>query len=85
MKLKKGHVYQFEWNDTYTYQGWHNMASIEAKTCEHGFQTTVGFYLKTISEWHVIAMHYNAQEGFDPFGNICWIPKGCVISAKKLN
>ena len=77
-KLKKGEIYKFEWNDTYSFDGWFNEKDIEELTVPGLFQNTVGFYIKTYLDWHLIGAHMNDHDGFKPYGNICWIPKKCV-------
>ncbi len=84
IKLKKGEKYWIEWNDTYTFQGWHDEDSIDERTVLNSFQSTIGFYVKGDKDWLILCMHLNLQDGFDTYGNVCWIPRGCVVDIKKL-
>ena len=84
IKLQKGEKYLIEWNDTYSFQGWHDDESIDDKTVQHHFQSTVGFYIKQSKDWIIFCAHYNPHEGFNSYGIISWIPTGSILNIKKL-
>ena len=84
IKLHKGKKYLIEWNDTYTFGGWHDDEDIDKRTVQNHFQSTIGYYIKQKSNWIIIAMHYNPHEGFNDYGNLCWIPTGSILKINTL-
>lgn len=80
-KIIRGKRYIFEWVDTYNFLGWHHEDEINDKSIDRkSFQETLGFYVKSLKEWHIVAMHYNpnSELGFPEWGNICYIPRSAV-------
>ena len=57
--LVKGKQYRFEWLDTYNFIGWYFEDDINEKAVKGYFQATVGFFVKEVKEWYVVAMHHN--------------------------
>lgn len=82
-RFKKGQLYKFDWNDTYSHEGWFNESEIEALTL-HVFQSTVGFFIAKRGDWYIIATHYNPHEPFKSWGTICWIPHKCIRAVQRL-
>jgi hypothetical protein len=84
--LKQGEKYQIDWLDTYNFLGWHWEDEIDNKTVDYVFQSTLGHYIKTVKDWYIFAQHNNPNEsfGFAKWGNVVYIPKGCVKAIKKL-
>ena len=80
MKLKTGKIYRFNWLDTYNFLGWHFEDEINKKAVSGYFQSTIGFFIKEVDNWYVVAMHHNpnTELGFPEWGNISYIPKACV-------
>lgn len=84
IKLKKYISYYIEWNDTYSFQGWHDEEGIDERTVENSLQQTTAFFIKEDKHWLVFCMHLNHHEGFEEYGIVCWIPKGAVVKIKQL-
>lgn len=83
IKLEKGKVYLFEWNDTYGQTGWKDMEDIDASTVPV-LQSSVGFFVKRTEDWYIIAMHHNTDLTFKEWGNVHWIPRGAVKSVTSI-
>ena len=82
IKLQKGEKYLIEWDDTYSFQGWHDDEAIDSETVKNQLQSTVGFYIKKDKSWLIFCMHYNPNEKFETYGIISWIPRGCIRTIK---
>lgn len=81
--LKKGHIYLFEWNDTYSYTKWVDEEDIDELT-QKVVQSSTGIFVKETKDWYIIAMHKNPHDNFRPWGTPCWIPKQCVKKVRRL-
>lgn len=82
--LVQGKPYLFEWNDTYSFQGWFTENEIDEKTLHRPLQTSYGIYLKTSGPWYIIATHKNTNGPYKPWADINWIPKGAVERVMRL-
>lgn len=83
-KLKKYTMYCYKWNDTYSFQGWHDEEGIDEKTVENQLQISVGIFIKEKNGWIMFSTHHNDHEGFEEYGIVTWVPKGCIISIERL-
>jgi hypothetical protein len=84
MRLTKGKQYRFDWLDTYSFIGWHNEEEINDLTMKC-LQKTVGFFVKEIKDWYVLATHHNPHNNFKDWGTVCWIPKKSVKKIKNVS
>lgn len=84
IKLQKGEKYLIEWNDTYSFQGWHGEDDVDERIVKTHFQSTVGFYIKKNKDWVIFCAHHNPHEGFSEYGLLSFIPTGCILNIKKL-
>jgi hypothetical protein len=80
-KLQKNKIYLIEWVDTYSYSGWHDENNVDKLTQKDIIKTT-GFFIKETNFFVILAMSLNTYEDFAPYGNIKWIPKGCIVKIK---
>lgn len=85
MKLIPKKQYRFDWFDTYSFTGWDSDDDIDDKTVRDIFQQTLGFFVKEDSVWYIVAKHFNPNSGFKQWGDITYIPKGCVKKIQCLN
>lgn len=76
-QLKIGKIYKFYWNDTYSQLGWKTIEDIDNQTYEM-IHESIGYFIKQTDTWYIIAMHKNPTEGFIPWADFTWIPKGAV-------
>lgn len=85
-KLKRGDKYEFLWLDTYNFIGWHFEDDIDGRTIDREFQSTIGFFIKRVKDWYVVAMmrNPNYELGFPQWGNICYIPCSAIKNITNL-
>lgn len=85
-KLIRGEKYEFLWVDTYNFLGWHHEDDIDGKTIDREFQSTLGYFIKNIKEWHIVAAHHNpnVDDGFPEWGNVVYIPRSAILKVRNL-
>lgn len=83
LKLTIGVPYFFRWNDTYSNGGWFTTEEITEKTLNEIHQS-VGIFVGETDIWYIIATHHNKNPNYKTWGDINWIPKGCVVNIKEL-
>jgi len=82
-KLNKNSLYLVEWIDTYSYNGWYKEDEINEMTRKDTTKT-VGFFIKETDFFVILAMSLENNKDFAPYGNVKWIPRGCIIKIKKV-
>jgi hypothetical protein len=82
-KLQKNKIYLIEWIDTYSYGGWYTEDEIDELTRDETTKT-IGFFIKETDFFIILAMSLEGSKDFAPYGNIKWIPKGCIVNIKKI-
>lgn len=81
---KKGKIYRFEWNDTYSFDGWKNEEEIKELTLKNPLQITIGFFIEETDRWYIIGTNKNSHEHYKTWGCITWIPRGVVEKIQEL-
>lgn len=78
-------MYRFEWNDTYSTSGWFADESLDEKTIQGSLMSSVGHFIKEDRGWYLIAAHKNTHPTFKMWGDVNWIPVGCVVKVTKIS
>ena len=85
MKLIKGKMYQVEWLDTFSFNGWWNDDELREKSKRMNYlQVSAGIFAGEDKNWIILATHKNPDSEFNTWGHPDWIPKGTIKSIKRL-
>lgn len=80
-KFQRGEIYHIYWYDTYSFNGWFSEDDAVDNEFETDFISAIGYFVAETKDWYIIAKHKNpnARFGFKKWGDISYIPKGCVV------
>ena len=84
MKLLKNKKYTLHWEDTFSESEWSDIDDIKKLTKDSKLIRTSGYFVGYFGSFVVVAATINtASDGFCPYSDIIWIPKGCIQKISK--